>query len=101
MHAQKTKIAILGSAVDESETSQRQAQVLGEALGKIGDKIILLNGACPGMPDRVIRAAKISNQIEVWGYSSSINKVEQRKDHPEVDLANFSKIIYIRHDTFI
>ena len=92
---QKFKIAILGSAIDESPKALELAESLGIKLAKYWDKVILLNGACPGMPDQVVNAAKKECNIEIWGYSSSISKKQQLEENPKVSLGKFNKIFYV------
>ena len=94
----KYKIAILGSAVDESAASLEKARMLGQTLASHADHVMLLNGACPGMPDHVIRAARANTQMETWGYSSSIDQTQQQKESPVVDVNNFTKLIYVFGD---
>lgn len=91
----KYKIAILGSAVNESPQALEQAVNLGSILANYFEQIILLNGACPGMPDQVVNAARNAGDIEIWGYSSSISRNQQLEENPKVALGKFKKMFYV------
>ncbi|MCR4264234.1 MAG: hypothetical protein NUV98_05965 [Candidatus Roizmanbacteria bacterium] len=95
MASNKLKIGIFGSAADEGNKIVLKAQELGKALGQYADSIILVNGACEGIPLEVIKAAKEASPIEVHGYSSCLSEKDQLKEYATVDLAYYSTITYM------
>ena len=94
----KWKIAILGSAVDELVETRIQTKKLGEVLSQYRDRVILLNGACPGVPNQVISAAQMKNHIDVWGFCSYVNRNAQLVGHPSVDISLFDRLFFIPKD---
>jgi hypothetical protein len=91
----KYKIGIFGSAIDESSQSVQMAHDLGNKLGKLGDSIILINGACSGMPHEVLIAARDFGLQEAWGYSSEISLEAFQKAYPNIAVSLFSKLFYV------
>ena len=93
----KLKIGIFGSAAQEGNETILKAQELGKVLGHYADSIILVNGACEGIPFEVMKGAKNSSDIELHGYSSCLSREDQMKEYPLVDLSYYSKIVYINN----
>jgi predicted Rossmann-fold nucleotide-binding protein len=60
------KIGVYGSKTTEREESVQLAQGLGRALAQ--NHVIVITGACSGMPYAVANAAK-QQRAEVWGFS--------------------------------
>jgi len=90
----KHKIGIFGSAAGNLDKDIRKATELGKVFNEYADKAILLNGACSGMPSLVLSQAAKSN-VEMFGYSSNLNKITQLAEYPDVDLSLYSRIIYV------
>lgn len=90
----KHKIGIYGSSAGDIEKIMPKAVAIARELGKYKDKIILINGACSGIPYFVALEAH-KNGVEIWGFSSSVDKRNQRTEYPDDDLSMYSKIIYV------
>jgi len=91
----KYKIGIFGSAeVASVEEIIPTAHKLGVALGK--QNIILINGACNGLPYEVALKAHESG-IPVWGYSQAPDLETQQKLVPH-DTSLYEKLFYIPKD---
>src|SRR5436309_2532766 len=88
----KYKIGIFGSNVAESEQAVKLAQELGIALAK--RDVIVITGACSGMPYAVAHAAK-QKGAEVWGFSPELSEEEQRRAYPRDDIAIYNKLFYV------
>lgn len=91
----KYTIGIFGSAVDESTKTTQLAKSLGLELGQRADSVILITGACAGVPYEVARAAREIKPIEVWGFSPETSKEEHVKTYPGMDLSLYTKLIYV------
>ncbi|HUD19617.1 MAG TPA: hypothetical protein VMR81_04190 [Patescibacteria group bacterium] len=91
----KIKIGIFGSAVNESPRATQIAKSLGMELGKIGDSIILINGACAGVPYEVANTARSVSPIEIWGFSPELSKEDHQKVYPNIDVSMYAKLIYM------
>ncbi|MCL5433229.1 MAG: hypothetical protein M1524_03915 [Patescibacteria group bacterium] len=90
----KYKLGIFGSAVEEKDEVTKKARKLGELLGKYRDKIIVITGACSGIPYQVgSEAAK--KGVEIWGYSPCTNLKGQKDFTPKDDISIYSKLIYV------
>ncbi|HZL08109.1 MAG TPA: hypothetical protein VFC50_02855 [Candidatus Dormibacteraeota bacterium] len=53
----KYKIAVYGSAAGDYEAFVPLAEEVGRALGERADSVILITGACPGLPYAAAKAA--------------------------------------------
>ncbi|MBW3569176.1 hypothetical protein KY385_03560 [Candidatus Parcubacteria bacterium] len=90
----KYKIGVYGSSAGDMDKVMPKALELGRILQKYADKVILITGACPGLPFAVISEAAKGN-VEVWGFSSSVDVASQRTEYPDDDLTIYSKITYV------
>lgn len=93
----KYKIGIYGSASGDMEAALPKAKELGNALAQYSDRLILITGACPGLPYAVIEEAAPSG-IEIWGFSSSRDLEAQRHEYPADSTDIYAKIIYVPQD---
>ncbi len=91
----KFKIGVFGSAVNESPKATNIAKSLGVELGKYRESVILITGACAGVPYEVAQAASLVEPIEIWGFSPELSKAEHEKAYPNMDLAIYAKLIYV------
>ncbi len=94
----KYKLGVFGSVVDETEKTRRIARQLGKEISTFSKSVILINGACPGIPYEVARAARTAGSIEIWGFSSEVSEEKQRQYNPKDNLSLYSKLIYVRGD---
>lgn len=92
----KYKIAVFGSAAGDM-SALPQAVLVGEVLGEYTDSVIVITGACPGLPYAAAKAAAAKG-AEVWGYSSSPGKAAQMREYTDDDLSVYKKIIYVPQD---
>lgn len=72
--------------------SQR-ARELGRALAK--KDVILLTGACDGIPHQVVTVAYQAGLREILGFSPSRNLKEHEQETPGIDNTIFSRIEYV------
>jgi predicted Rossmann-fold nucleotide-binding protein len=93
----KYKIGIYGSAAGDMKAAMPRAKQLGKELAKHSDRLILITGACPGLPYAVIEEAAPSG-IEIWGFSSSCDLEAQSGEYPEDSTDIYSNIIYVPKD---
>ncbi|MBI4130654.1 hypothetical protein HY468_05025 [Candidatus Roizmanbacteria bacterium] len=91
----KTKIAILGSAVDESEEAFTKARALATVLASHEKEITLLSGAFEGMPYEIVKTARKQSAIELIGFSSQLGREKLTHASPRADLSMYSSINYI------
>lgn len=90
----KKKIAVFGSAVnDHAEQIAPKIKALGEALAE--KNIILLTGACSGIPYKTALAAYRKNKTEIWGFSPNTTLEDQIRLNPDDDNSIYSKLIYV------
>lgn len=90
----KYKIGIFGSAINENDKTIAIAKKLGKTLA---DKnIIIITGACAGMPDIIAQeAAKAKKEIEVWGFAPVGTNEELKSLYADSDFSIYKKIYYI------
>ncbi len=93
----KFNIGIYGSAVDEAEVVQEKARQLGKELVKYKDQVIVVTGACLGLPYEVAKVVSKAG-MEVWGYSPSVNLEDQEKSFNNENVSVHSKLIYVPED---
>ena len=93
----KYKIAVYGSVAGDMKTAMPLAVEVGELLGQHADSVVVITGACPGLP---YAAAKVAAQkgAEVWGFSSSLDAAAQQAEYPDDDLSIYSKLTYVPTD---
>lgn len=90
----KIILGIFGSATDGSPAVNKKAKELGRVLANYKKEIVLINGACPGLPYFVVsEAAKMG--VETWGFSPTFNFQGQKKETGEKDISFYKKIIYL------
>lgn len=89
------KIGVFGSAEGKDiEKVLPKAKQLGEILGKWNNEIIIITGACPGLPNEVALNAN-KNGSEIWGYSESIDLKTQQTIFPQLDFSIYRKLFYV------
>lgn len=88
----KYKIGVYGSNVTEGEESVQLAQALGAELAR--NHVIVITGACSGMPYAVASAAKRQG-AEVWGFSPELGEAAQKNAYPQDDITIYSKLFYV------
>ncbi len=88
----KYKIGVYGSNTMEGEEAIQLAQALGAELAH--HKVIVITGACSGMPYAVASAAKRQG-AEVWGFSPELGEAAQKSAYPHDDITIYSKLFYI------
>lgn len=93
----KYKIGVFGSSAGDMDKVMPKAKELGKAFHKFNDQIILVNGACAGLPYIVAKKAK-EGGVEIWGFSSSVDEKKQRGEYSDDDLSMYSKITYVPAD---
>src|SRR4051812_23484607 len=90
----KYKIGIFGSSAGDMSVTLPKAQALGQVLKEYADSVILITGACPGLPYAVAHEAAEAG-VEVWGFSPVFDEAGQKQFTPNDDLSIYSKIIYM------
>ncbi|HEY5442018.1 MAG TPA: hypothetical protein VIJ68_00595 [Candidatus Saccharimonadales bacterium] len=93
----KYKIGVYGSAAGDYAAFVPIAEEIGRALGQHADSVIVITGACPGLPYAVAKAAA-DNGADVWGFSSSRDEAAQRQEYADDDLSIYKKLIYVPAD---
>ncbi len=92
----KEKIGIFGSAIYDSEESTAKARELGEVLAE--SDVILITGACSGLPYEVALAAFKKNHTEIWGFSPASDYKGQVACTPGDDNTIYFRLIYTPAD---
>ena len=90
----KYKIGVFGSAVDEDERVMEKARQVGRELGRFKNKVIVMTGACPGVPYQAAHEAA-KHGAHVWGYSPVTNLKEQKVFAPDDEVSIYSKLMYL------
>lgn len=93
----KYKIGVFGSAAGNYELAIPKAREVGEILGNHSDKVIVVTGACAGLPYIAAKAAA-DKGAEVWGYASSLTYDALKKEYPDDDLSIYDKIFYVAEE---
>lgn len=93
----KYKIAVYGSSAGDMEAVLPRATEVGEILGDYADSVIVITGACPGLPYAAAKAAAAKG-AKVWGFSSSLDEAAQMTEYVDDDIGVYKKIIYIPED---
>ncbi len=88
----KVKIGVYGSNRVESEHALKMARALGRELAQKG--VIVITGACSGMPYAVAAAAK-QEGAEVWGFTPELDAESQQRAYPNDDIKTYSKLFYV------
>jgi len=89
------KIGIFGSAVKEHPEAIAKAKELARELTK--QNVIIITGACSGMPYTVAHEAA-KNGSEIWGFSPNVDKTAQLEMYKDDDISIYKKIFYIPHN---
>lgn len=92
----KERIGIFGSAVYDSEAITTKARELGEVLAEAD--VILITGACSGLPYEVALAAYKKGRTEIWGFSPAPNYEGQVACTPDDDNTIYSRLTYTPAD---
>jgi len=87
------KIGIFGSAIKEAPQAMEKAAELGKELAKQSE-LMVITGACTGVPYAVAYSARKNGMKEVWGYSSCIDLETLKKSFPEDDISVYTKLFY-------
>jgi predicted Rossmann-fold nucleotide-binding protein len=90
----KYKIGVYGSAAGDYAAFVPIAEKIGSALGKHADSVIIITGACSGLPYAAAKAAA-SKDTEVWGFSSSLDLLALKAEYPDNDVTFYKKLIYV------
>jgi predicted Rossmann-fold nucleotide-binding protein len=93
----KYKIGIFGSSAGDMDVVMPKAMELGKVFAAYADQVILVTGACAGLPYAVISEAA-SSGIEIWGFSSALDEAAHHKDYPDDDHSIYTKIMYVPAD---
>lgn len=88
----KIRIGIFGSSAGETVDTAAKARGLGRALA--GKDVILITGACSGLPYAVVFEANKQKKMEIWGYSPAYEFGEQCELTPKDDNSIYTKILY-------
>lgn len=88
----KYKIGVYGSNVVESEETVYCAQELGRSLAQ--QNVIVVTGACSGMPYIIARAAKRQG-AEIWGFAPARTREEQQIAFPNDDIRIYDRLFFI------
>ena len=90
----KYKIGVYGSAAGDYKAFLPIASKVGRALAGQAGSVVVITGACPGLPYAAAREAAAGG-AEVWGFSSSFDKAAQQQEYPDDDLSIYSKLVYV------
>jgi predicted Rossmann-fold nucleotide-binding protein len=93
----KFKLGIYGSAAGDMSIAMPRTVELGKVLQSYADQVILITGACTGLPYTVISEAAPSG-IEIWGYSAEFDLAGLQAAAPNDDHTIYSKIFYVPKD---
>jgi predicted Rossmann-fold nucleotide-binding protein len=88
----KYRIWVYGSNMQESTQAVQLAQMVGKLLARHG--VIVITGACSGMPYIVAQAAK-QQGAEIWGFSPERDVEAQKQAFPSDDVAVYDKLFFI------
>ncbi len=92
----KAKIGVYGSAVSESPELDAKARELGEILAD--EDVILITGACSGLPYQVVSTAYKKNHNEIWGFSPATDHKGQLAFTPKDDSTIYTRLVYVPSD---
>jgi predicted Rossmann-fold nucleotide-binding protein len=95
--SKKYKIGVFGSSAGDMAAVLPKAKELGRLFGEYADSVIIVTGACPGLPYTVSQEAH-AHGVEVWGFSSSTSPEAQKKEYPDDDLSMYTKLVYVPQD---
>jgi predicted Rossmann-fold nucleotide-binding protein len=92
----KHKIGVFGSGGGSvsDEVIQDAAMRLGAELGARSNEVIVITGACTGLPYFAAQQASKAG-TDVWGFSPVLNMQEQRQFTPNDNLDIYTKLEFI------
>lgn len=90
----KYKIGVYGSAAGDYKAFIPIAEQVGQALGRQAGSVIVITGACTGLPYAAAKAAA-GLGVEVWGFASSLDEAALRLEYPDDDLGIYAKLTYV------
>ena len=90
----KILVGVYGSLVNPDKEVTSKLILLGKELAKHKDEIIIVTGACPGVP-LVVAETAYNLGCEIWGFSPSADLQSHLKDTPSDNVKIYSKLIYI------
>lgn len=93
----KYKIGIFGSSSGSLDKVLPKAQELGQILGNHSNEVIVVTGACSGLPYVVANEANKAG-AEVWGFSNMIDQAGLTSLYPDQDTSIYTKLIYVPKD---
>ncbi len=93
----KYKIGVFGSSAGDMTEVMPKAMEVGKVLGKYADSVIIITGACSGLPYAVAKTAA-DNGVEIWGFSSEIDIEKQKLRDPEDDHSIYTKLQFVPED---
>lgn len=93
----KYKIGVFGSVAGDMTLALTKAQQLAKVLAQYADTVIIVTGACTGLPYAVAKAAHDAG-VEVWGFSATLDMEGQKLLHPDDDNSIYDKIFYVGED---
>ncbi len=93
----KYKLGIYGSSAGDIKAVTPRAIELGKALSAYSDKLILVTGACQGLP-YIVAAEAAKGGVEIWGYAAEFDIEGLRAVAPNDDQTIYSKLVYIPRD---
>lgn len=94
---EKLKIGIFGSAIKGVPEVETKAQEMGIVLSR--HDVILITGACTGLPYQVVWSAYQANpNIKIWGFSPATTYEEQVALTPDDDNSIYSVLRYVGED---
>lgn len=86
----KLKIGVMGSFLEENHACREKARSLGSAIAKSG--CILMTGACTGLPQEAVRAAKENSGLTI-GISPATSTEEHTSEY-ESPADNFDALVF-------
>lgn len=101
MRTRKLKFGVMGSASGpqiENPVAQEKARLLGAELGRRGH--ILINGACPGLPNEAMLAAKKAGGLTI-GISPAFSQYEHENEYlspHDHDIIMFTGLGFMERD---
>lgn len=90
----KYKIGVYGSASGEMERAVPMAREVGRELGRRAADVIVITGACPGLPHIAAQEAATAG-AEIWGYPSTADAVSMRAGLPDHDQTLYNQLEYV------
>lgn len=89
----KYKLGIYGSSAGDMKAVMPKALELGRVLRDYADQVIVITGACAGLP-YVVAAEAHKGGVEIWGYSAEFDLKELTASAPDDDHSIYKKITF-------